>query len=161
MARGIDTSQLIIENRVVKDIVAGCDKPEVMLAILAASREVAFRRMTVDAFNEFCAAQPCVLWTPEYPHLIDVRIRRKIETTPIRVTRIVWTITHVCSLQGEMLRGHEELHHDCGNNGHANSGQGACLNPAHMIKGGAEVRKELRKVRDIMQRRGLRQVTAV
>lgn len=158
MARGYDTSRLIIETRVIKDIVAGCDKPEVMLAILAQARELAFRRTTVQAFNEFCEAQPCILWQPESPHLLDVRIKREIECVPIRVTRVVWTITHVCSQQGEMLRGHEELHHNCGNNGHAHSAQNACLNPSHLIRGGVEFRTELKKVRKILEKRGLMKV---
>jgi hypothetical protein len=162
MARnGRDTHRLIIDGKVLKQLVQGCNEPVLLTEIFRLVRELAFKRITVAAFDAACEAMPCILWQPEYEDQRHLTVRtRDGDETVVSVARVLWTATHICSEQGEDLRGHEEVLHICDHNGATHTGRGACLNPKCLFRGDENTRNELYRVREMMRKRGLRKVNA-
>lgn len=165
MGKGRDTHRLIIDGKIIKQLVAGCSDPAAMTEIFRQVRELAFKRITVEQFNAFCETLPCILWLPEDPDQrhIHVRTRDTPEPVVVSIARVAWTATHICSEQGPDLRGDEEVLHICVNNGqdgYKHTGRGACLNPKCLFRGDETARLELKKAREMMRKRGLRKVNA-
>lgn len=153
MARGRDTSTFRIEKKTREELINGCSHPALLREIFERSRDLAFGRGTVAEFNFFCRQQPCILWSPEDQKewSVNVRITHEIDPALVRVSRVVWAVVNTVAAQGPLLRGDEELHHECGNNGHGNTGIGTCLNPGHMIRGTQETRRNLKIARRLLR----------
>jgi len=100
---------------------------------------------------------PCLLWSPDDPteRNVTVRVAGEQDRVMIKVTRVVWRITHVVPAQGPDLRGHEDLLHSCGRNGHSSTAKGACLNPAHLFRGTPDNRMELAVLRRTARKLGM------
>lgn len=162
MSQGRDTHRLIIDGKNIKALVNGVDNPALLREVFRLVRELAFKRITVDQWTAACNMMGCILWKPEDPtdRHMTVRTRDQMEPVLIKITRVMWTATYVCSEQGPELRGYEELHHSCDNNGDSSTGYGACLNPAHLWRGDAATRLQLRQMREVMHRAGQRHVAA-
>lgn len=160
MSRGRDTNTLRIEKDVLAEILRNCSDPSTLGLIFGLTKDLAFRRISVEEFDAYCGEQPCIFWQPDDPNQrhVDVRVTRETERVMIHVCRIVWTVCHVTAEQGEPLRGHEELLHSCGHNGAVSTAFGACLNPAHMVKGTPESRLALKKIRFLKKQIGLQEV---
>jgi hypothetical protein len=162
MAHGYDTHTLVIDKRVLKQILDGCSLPDHFREILRQIRELAFRRITVEQFDAFCEAQPCIIWEPEDESIrhVEVRVQGQVDPKLVRITRIVWTLSHICQEQGPDLRGHEDVHHKCAHNGQSHSSRGCCINPAHIFRGDAKTRAKLHQAREILRRHGISEVSA-
>jgi hypothetical protein len=161
MAKGFDTQRLICDRKVLAEIVAGCSEPAIMTEIFRLVREMAFRRISVAEFNRYCESQPCIFWQPVDIDARQISVRSRdhgAKKVLVKVARVLWTIVHVCSEQGPELLGTEEVLHTCGHNGHSSSSRGACLNPAHMIRGTVAERLKLRQVRKAVRSMNLKQV---
>jgi hypothetical protein len=151
---GRDTHTLRITRQLKEEILRGCDQPDILRAIFEQAWGLAFGRGTVDEFDQFCRAQPCIKWNPDDPseRHVTVDVSGEREKILIAVHRVVWTIVHTVSAQGPTLMGDQELLHSCGNNGTPNTGFGVCLNPAHLIVGTQDNRVALRQARKVLRR---------
>lgn len=138
MIRGRDTHNVRVDKQLISEILTGCSDRDTIEVIFSLTRDLALGRITLQAFDDFCAELPCVLWQPSDPDQrhITVAVTRELERKLITISRAVWTITRqVVSAQGPALRGSEEVMHKCGHNGVSSTGYGACLNPAHLLRG--------------------------
>lgn len=150
MRRGRDTGTIRLDRQAIKEIVANCSEPEIMREILQVKTwDLAMGRISLLDFQAYCRSLPCIFWQPEdgTQRNVTVRIAGEVDRVMIKVTRVVWTACQITSDQGTMLGAEEELLHTCGNNGHHSSAKGACLNPAHLLRGDEKTRQDLRKAR--------------
>ena len=85
MAKGFDTQRLIVTRQVLAQLVAGCSEPEAMTEIFRQVREVAFGRISVEAFDAHCKALPCILWQPQYEDECQITIRSRDHQDPVLV----------------------------------------------------------------------------
>lgn len=153
--RGRDTSEIAIDKKAKEEILRNCSNPELLKAIFEMADGLAFGRSTIDEFEAFCKAQPCILWTPsdETQRHITVRIYRESDRALRQVCRVVWRIClNVVSAQGPALRGDEEVLHFCGHNGKDHNNYGTCLNPACFVRGNEENRQNLAYARLLMKK---------
>lgn len=162
---GRDTDTFRNLRRVAKELAAGCSQPEIFAEIVAKANALAFlpvgdRVNAILDLNAYMASQPCIIWQPEdkdQRHIL-VDITREDQRIVIAVARAAWACVHVVSQQGPGLRGHEELQHSCGKNGHTGTGYGVCINPTHLVRGNYLTREQLKKVRQTLRRVGLKSV---
>lgn len=152
MKKGRDTSTFRIDKLVITELLARVDQPALLKAIFDKARDICFGRCTQADFDAFCESLPCILWSPEDPteRNVTVRLANEEERVMIKVTRVVWRIVNRPD-----LRGHEELLHSCGRNGHHSTARGSCLNPAHLLRGTPEKRIELKLLRQAARTFGL------
>lgn len=152
-ARGIDVRLLRITRKVKEEIIRTCSHPETLREIIRRAEALVFmpkeeRALAASSFAFFCSEQPCVIYQPpEGVAHITLEVTRRREPVIISIARVVWTMTHCVSEQGEALLGSEELVHSCSRNGDGNTGTGCCLNPFHMIVATPEDRQKLRNAR--------------
>jgi hypothetical protein len=147
-------------------LITGCQHPEILREIIRQADRLAFtpvddRPAAINAFKAFCASVQtgvgpegsCLLWQPEDDRIRHVVVRdyRRGESV-VSVSRAMWACVHVVSQQGPQLGAEEELHLVCRQNGRANTGWGACLNPAHFIRGDEQTRHELKQARELLDR---------
>lgn len=121
--------------------------------------QVADRQEAIRDLEAYCKEQPCIPWaSEERSRHVVVRIYKRGESV-ISVARAVWACVHVVSQQGEQLGSEEELHHTCAKNGNQRTGHGACINPAHLIRGdhrtGIQLRDARAKLDRILKRGGI------
>lgn len=158
MARGRDAHTFRITPAKRAELIDGCSEPGILRDIFAQADSLAFKRVGYDRdnaiahFEEFCRQQPCIIWE-QIGAGIEVDVTRG-EVALIRVSRVIWHITHVVSEQGPPLRKFEELLHSCGHNGGDQTSKGSCVNPAHLIKATADARIELWLARRTMKKIG-------
>lgn len=157
MIRGRDTHNVRVDKQLISEILISCSDRDTIEVIFSLTRDLALGRVTLGAFNEFCAELPCIFWEPSDPDQrhVTVAVTREMERKLTTISRAIWVITRqVISAQGPALRGHEEVLHSCGNNGNSSSGHGACLNPAHLVRGTVGARIKLKVARTLLKRVG-------
>lgn len=163
MSFGIDTARLRITRQNREEIIASCDQPALLREVIQRAERLAFlrpgpeRASHLAAFDAFCEGLPCLIWQPQDStkcHM-DIAVTREIYPVIISVSRVIWTIVHVVSEQGPLLRGYEELLHFCGKNGAPHTGHGACINPAHLLRGTQETRTQLKDARRTLREIGV------
>lgn len=161
MSRGRDTSTIRIDRKVLTEILQNVDQPEILSQIFLMAAGLPLRRNTVEEFERLCNDAPCILWRPEdvTKRHVTVHITRQTDRTMVHVCRVVWRIVHTVPELGPMdLRSHEEVLHNCLSMQEKNTAFGACLNPAHMVRGTSESRTELKVFRALARKIGMRSV---
>ena len=157
--RALPTDNFACDRALKRTLVAGLaeDHQPILKEIFRQADALAFirgdRTQAIQDLIAFTKTQPCLPWTGEERsrHVI-VRVYKKGDTV-ISVARAVWACVHVVPEQGSInLEPHEELHHTCAKNGAKSTGHGACLNPAHLVRGDRKTGTELRKARAKLNR---------
>lgn len=152
---GRDTSEIAIDKKAKEEILRSCSHPELLRSIFETADGLAFGRVSLEEFETFCRAQPCIFWTPSDPgqRHVMVRIYRETERATRQVCRVVWRIClNVIDAQGPPLMGDEEVLHWCGNNGRKHDAVGTCLNPGCFMRGNTETRTDLAHARALMKK---------
>lgn len=158
MIRGRDTHNVRVDRQLLQEILAGVSDRDTIEVIFSLTRDLALGRITLQAFDDFCAELPCVFWQPSDPdhRHIAVAVTRELERKLITISRAVWVVTRqVISAQGPALRGSEEVLHKCGHNGNPSTGYGACLNPAHLVRGTEKERLQVANARRVAREVGV------
>lgn len=78
----------------------------------------------------------CTTWRAEGRRHIDVEIYGQVDHGICCVQRLAYAIAHMGDRgPSAFVAEDEEVTCTCGTQGNANTGDGACVNPAHLVKG--------------------------
>lgn len=158
MSHGHPTTHIACTRALKKVLIAGLaeDLQPILRDVFARADRLAFtpavdRPAAILAFDAYCETLPCLPWfSDERTRHVEVQIYRHGPAV-VSVARAVWAVVHVVSQQGPDLGADDELLHRCCTNGDTNTGQGACLNPAHLFRGDAMTRVQVMHARNLLR----------
>lgn len=151
--KGHHASELRITPQNLEEVACGSDQPDIMRAIFKLAWEVALNRCLPEYLIEYCSSQHHILWQPEdlSTRHINIRLAHSFKESTTHVHRVVWIATRDLN---RPLHGNEEILTACGLNGNPSTGRGCCLNPAHLLRGTAKHRLQLKTARGTLRALG-------